>query len=220
MRYVAGLALLWFFLIVPIQAQNVKSLIPTQPATTTTSTNKPAVINSINGDNNLNTAVLTSAGSSQSATKSTEATPVTIIDKDILQSAPLVNIEVIGTGISQFKMQIPPPPPPSLLEKAAKIQQEALFQRKRFDETLQPIEMESNRLYYRRDAYSYTKGIILFKFMQNKMDFGIYRQNTSPASTTISGSVLPEYSSPESNGVVFRNGSKLFFGLRMRLPMH
>src|SRR5687768_13772549 len=56
--------------------------------------------------------------------------------------APIVSVEVIGIKGNFFKYTPPPATPPSLLEKAEKIRKDAIFQRQRFKETGQAIEME------------------------------------------------------------------------------
>lgn len=130
----------------------------------------------------------------------------------------LVSIEVLGfRNGSFFKNPTFSKIPKTFLEKAGDLYKEGLFQRRRFEETGQAIEMESHRLYYRRDNYSYTKGIILYKFMNGRMDFGIYRKNFAPASTLLTGKLTPDFNQGDSNAVLFRNGSKVFFSLRVNL---
>lgn len=159
---------------------------------------------------------LSQAISSQLQTKTpvntTEETPE--IDSD----ATLASIEILGLrGGSFFKNPIFSKTPKTILEKAADLYKDALFQRKRFEETGQAIEMESNRLYYRRDNYSYTKGIILYKFMDGRMDIGVYRKNFAPAGTFLTGKLTPDFGQGDSNAVLFRNGSRVFFSLRVNL---
>lgn len=130
----------------------------------------------------------------------------------------LVSVEVLGLrGGSFFKKPAIAKTPKTLLERAGELYKEGVFQRRRFDETGQPIEMESNHLYYRRDAISYTKGIILYKFFDGRMDLGIYRRNFAPATTLLTGKLSPDFAQGDSNAVVFRNGSKIFFSLRVNL---
>ncbi|MBI4852312.1 MAG: hypothetical protein HY819_10990 [Acidobacteria bacterium] len=160
---------------------------------------------------------LSQAISSQTQTKTnttTQKTPEVDLDTD----STLVSIEVLGLrGGSFFKNPILSKTPKTTLEKAADLYKEAIFQRKRFEETGQAIEMESNRLYYRRDNYSYTKGIILYKFMNGRMDFGVYRKNFAPAGTFLTGKLTPDFGQGDSNAVLFRNGSRVFFSLRVNL---
>jgi hypothetical protein len=130
----------------------------------------------------------------------------------------LASIEVLGLkGTSFFKNPTFSKTPKTILEKAADLYKEGIFQRRRFEETGQAIEMESNRLYYRRDTYSYTKGIILYKFMNGRMDLGVYRKNFAPAGTFLTGKMTPDFGQGDSNAVLFRNGSRLFFSLRVNL---
>lgn len=130
----------------------------------------------------------------------------------------LVSVEVLGLRKgSFFKNPSLTKTPKTFLERAGDLYKEGLFQRRRFDETGQPIEMEANHLYYRRDSTSYTKGIILYKFFDGRMDFGIYRRNFAPATTLLSGKLSPDFGQGDSNAVLFRNGSKVFFSLRVNL---
>ncbi|KAF0248172.1 MAG: hypothetical protein FD167_2428 [bacterium] len=138
--------------------------------------------------------------------------------QEVDTEATLVSIEVLGLRAgSFFKNPIFSKTPKTFLEQAGDLYKEALFQRRRFEETGQAIEMESHRLYYRRDSYSYTKGIILYKFMNGRMDFGIYRKNFAPASTLLTGKLTPDFNQGDSNAALFRNGSRVFFSLRVNL---
>jgi hypothetical protein len=148
----------------------------------------------------------------------TDSTPSLKDTPEIDIDSTLVSIEVLGfRSGSFFKNPTFSKPPKTFLEQAGDLYKEALFQRRRFEETGQAIEMESHRLYYRRDNYSYTKGIILYKFMNGRMDFGIYRKNFAPASTLLTGKLTPDFNQGDSNAVLFRNGSRVFFSLRVNL---
>lgn len=132
--------------------------------------------------------------------------------------APIISVEVIGLKGNFFKYTPPPAAPKSLLEKAEAIRKDAEFQRQRFRETGQAIVMEHNRLYYRRDTFSYTKGIILHEFMNGRMDFGLFKSYFSPANTAITGTLFSNYAQPQGNSsVLLRNGGSVFFSLRVKL---
>jgi hypothetical protein len=134
----------------------------------------------------------------------------------------LVKIEVIGLRGNFFKPVTPPPKIQGkiggLIDTATDITRDAYFQRKRFDETGQPIEIDRNHIYYRRDNYSYTKGIILCEMLKGRIDFGLFRKHFSPASTLISGKMAPDFGQQDSDQLLFRNGSRIFFSLRVKLP--
>ncbi len=138
---------------------------------------------------------------------------------EINLETPLVSIETVAIRHQLFKYTLPPMSgKKSLLKRAEEIVQDAYFQRKRFDETGQPIEIDRDHIYYRRDAYSYTKGIILHNFFNNRMDVGVYRSHFSPATTLISGRLQPDFGQGSSNALLFRNNGRVFFSVRMKLP--
>jgi hypothetical protein len=145
--------------------------------------------------------------------------PASLSDPATAFEAPLVKIDIIGLRPSFFQYKLPPQVAKTLTQRAKDILDEAYFQRLRFDETGQPIEMEHGRFYYRRDDYSYTKGVILYKFFHGAMDLGLYKRHFSPASTYLTGKLSPDFSSQDSHGLLFRNGERFFFSLRVNLPM-
>jgi hypothetical protein len=135
----------------------------------------------------------------------------------------LVKIEVIGLRGSFFKLITPPPASKGMIgdviDRATEITREAYFQRQRFNETGQPIEIDRDHLYYRRDGYSYTKGIVFCELLKGRIDFGLYRKHFSPATTYLSGKMAPDFGQQDSDQLLFRNGSRVFFSLRVKIPM-
>jgi hypothetical protein len=135
--------------------------------------------------------------------------------------SPIVKIEVVGLRGNFFNPIVPPPNKKgmvgNLIDRATEITQDAQFQRLRFKETGQPIEIDRDHIYYRRDNYSYTKGIILWEMFNGRMDFGLFKKHYSPASTNLSSRINSDFGAPEANGYVFRNGNRIFFSLRLKL---
>jgi hypothetical protein len=149
----------------------------------------------------------------------TSSTSSTNTQSEINLESPLVSIETVEVRPRLFPYTLPPlSGKKSLLKRAEEIVQNAYFQRKRFDETGQPIEIDRDHIYYRRDAYSYTKGIILYNFFSKRMDVGVYRSHFSPATTLISGRLQPDFGQGSSNALLFRNNGRVFFSVRMKLP--
>ncbi|MEW6733842.1 MAG: hypothetical protein AB1489_21125 [Acidobacteriota bacterium] len=130
---------------------------------------------------------------------------------------PLVTVEVLGVRERFFKFSPPPPPPKTFADRAAEITKDAFFQRQRFEETGQAIEIDRDHIYYRRDAYSYTKGIIFYNFFNRRMDIGLYKKYFSPASTPLMGNMSTDFNQQESSSLLLRNSGKVFFSLRVNL---
>jgi hypothetical protein len=62
-------------------------------------------------------------------------------------------------------------------ENLSGLYETALFQRQRFRETGQPIEFERRNLYFRQDRYVVTKGLILHRIRNDRIDFGLYQRS-------------------------------------------
>src|SRR5262249_43530615 len=129
-----------------------------------------------------------------------------------------VKIDVVGLRGHFFNAATPPKAPKGIVDRANEIVQNAYFQRQRFNETGQPIEIDRDHVYYRRDAYSYTKGIILCEFLKGRMDFGLFKKHFSPAHTVLTGQLGQGFSEPDSSALLFRNGNRIFFSLRVKFP--
>lgn len=174
---------------------------------------------SINPDksNGLNISFSLVKNSEETVKSNNESQPAGEADAEI-NDAPLISIDVVGMRTPLFKYEPPPKQKKNLFERAADINRDAIMQRQRFLLTGQAIEIDQDRIYYRRDNFSYTKGIVLLKFMNGKMDLGIFRSNFSPATTLVGGRLGVDYSQGDSNALLFRNGSRVFFALRMRIP--
>src|SRR5262245_40018324 len=67
--------------------------------------------------------------------------------------------------------------PNPLLKNLSALHQTALFQRQRFRETGMPMEFERGDFYYRQDRYVSTKGVILYRICNDRIDFGLYKRS-------------------------------------------
>jgi hypothetical protein len=101
------------------------------------------------------------------------------------------------------------------LESLSGLYEKALFQRERFRETGQPIEFELGKLYFRQDRHVVTKGMILYRIRNDRIDFGLYQRGfhneASPtrARDMRSGPLKREYDHGDDR--------QYFFGVRFKL---
>lgn len=101
------------------------------------------------------------------------------------------------------------------LESLSGIYETALFQRQRFRETGQPIEFERGNLYFRQDRHVVTKGMILYRIRNGRIDFGLYQRSFhNEASPSRARDMRSDPLSRENNRDDER---QYFFGLRFRL---
>ena len=63
------------------------------------------------------------------------------------------------------------------LENLSGLYETAFLQRQRFRETGQPIEFERRNLYFRQDRFVVTKGLILHRVRNDRIDFGLYQRS-------------------------------------------
>jgi hypothetical protein len=116
---------------------------------------------------------------------------------------------------------LPPDPnrglgqPNPLLKDLSSLYDTALFQRQRFRETGQPIEYERRNLYFRQDRHVSTKGIVLFRFCNDRIDLGVYKRNFHNEAAPQRGQPL-WYRQP---GRIDRPNDErqYFFGMRFKL---
>jgi hypothetical protein len=101
------------------------------------------------------------------------------------------------------------------LESLSGLYEKALFQRERFRETGQPIEFEVGKLYFRQDRHVVTKGMILYRIRNDRIDFGLYQRGfhneASPARARDmrSGPLKRDYDHGDDR--------QYFFGVRFKL---
>ena len=95
----------------------------------------------------------------------------------------------------------------------------ALSQRQRFREMARPMEFEGNRLYFRRDLYVTTKGLILHRFWDDRLDIGLYKRRFQPATTLLTGQVGGWCGVGEATNksYIFSGGRQVFIGVRFKL---
>ena len=154
----------------------------------------------------------------EKAAREPAPTNATVTDAIVNLDEPVVKIEIVGLRGHFFKSLPSPKVSKTIIDRATEITHNAYYQRRRFEETGQPIEIDQDHIYYRRDAFSYTKGIILCSLMNGRIDFGLFRKHFSPASTLVTGKMTPYFNQEDSNALIFRNGSRIFFSLRVKIP--
>ena len=108
--------------------------------------------------------------------------------------------------------------PNPLLKNISTLYETALFQRQRFRETGQPMEFERGSLYFRQDRYVATKGIILFRFCHDQIDFGLYKRSFhNEAAPDRAQGLRFSMADPLNREEKFNPERQYFFGLRFRL---
>src|SRR5688572_820046 len=103
----------------------------------------------------------------------------------------------------------------SYLNSLSSLYETALFQRQRFRETGQPIEIETRNAYFRQDRYVVTKGLVLYRIRNDRIDFGVYQRS-------FHNEAAPGYargltSSPGRSESDHGDERQYFFGVRFRL---
>jgi hypothetical protein len=103
----------------------------------------------------------------------------------------------------------------SYLKSLSSLYETAVFQRQRYFETGQPIEFERGNLFFHQDRYVVTKGLILYRVMNNHIDFGLYQRgfqgDVSP------GHTRAQRSDSHHRGNDHGDDRQYFFGLRFML---
>lgn len=103
----------------------------------------------------------------------------------------------------------------SYLESLSSLYETALFQRQRFRETGQPIEIEHRNAYFRQDRYIVTKGLILYRIRNDRIDFGVYQRSFHNEASP--GYARGLTSSPGRRNADHGDERQYFFGVRFRL---
>ncbi|MGE0128138.1 MAG: hypothetical protein AB7U82_08660 [Blastocatellales bacterium] len=104
------------------------------------------------------------------------------------------------------------------LRNLSSVYDTALFQRQRFRETGQPIEFERGRLYFRQDRFVATKGLILYRLWNDRVDLGVYKRSFHGEVSPVRGQALWfGNTDPSGRSRIFSNGRQVFFGLRFSL---
>ena len=101
------------------------------------------------------------------------------------------------------------------LENLSGLYETAHFQRQRFRETGQPIEFERRNLYFRQHRFVVTKGLILQRFRNDRIDFGLYQRGFHSEASP--GRARNLRSGPMSRENDHGDERQYFFGLRFRL---
>jgi hypothetical protein len=139
--------------------------------------------------------------------------PPTITLPEEAVEEPVLRIETVAlrlpdpnAGLKQSK---------SYLEALSELYETAVFQRQRFFETGQPIEFERGNLFFHQDRYVVTKGFILYRIQNDRIDFGLYQRG-------FHGDASPDHaratrSDPRHRGNDHGDDRQYFFGVRFKL---
>jgi hypothetical protein len=100
-------------------------------------------------------------------------------------------------------------------ENLSGLYETALFQRQRFRETGQPIEFERRNLFFRQDRFVVTKGLILHRVRNDRIDFGLYQRSFHNEASP--GHARELRSSPLSRENDHGDERQYYFGVRFRL---
>jgi len=103
----------------------------------------------------------------------------------------------------------------SYLESLSGIYETALYQRQRYLETGQPIEFERGNLFFHQDRYIVTKGLILYRIRNDRIDFGLYQRSFHGDASP--GHARAQYPDPRRQGNDHGDERQYFFGVRFRL---
>ncbi|HEY8459058.1 MAG TPA: hypothetical protein VIM99_01690 [Blastocatellia bacterium] len=103
----------------------------------------------------------------------------------------------------------------SYIKSLSELYETALFQRQRFFETGQPIEFERGNLFFHQDRYIVTKGLILYRIRNDRVDFGIYQRGFHGDASL--DRWRAQRADPRHRGEDRGDDRQYFFGVRFRL---
>ncbi len=123
--------------------------------------------------------------------------------------------------IETVVLRLPDPKPLQTspwLKSLSSVYDTALFQRQRYRETGQPIEFERGNLYFRQDRYAVTKGLVLYRLWDDRVDFGMYKRRFQNEASPVRGQALGfGQADPMIRSYLFSGGRQIFFGVRFNL---
>lgn len=132
---------------------------------------------------------------------------------DETEEEPILRIETVvlrlpdpNAGLKKSK---------SYLQSLSELYETALFQRQRFRETGQPIEIEHGNAYFRQDRYIVTKGLILYRIRNDRIDFGVYQRGFHNEASP--GYARGLTSNPGRRDADHGDERQYFFGVRFKL---
>jgi hypothetical protein len=104
------------------------------------------------------------------------------------------------------------------LKSLSSVYDTAIFQRQRYRETGQTIEFERGNLYFRQDRYAATKGLILYRAWDDRIDFGMYKRRFQNEASPVRGQAFGfGQADPLIRSYLFSGGRQIFFGVRFNL---
>ena len=133
-------------------------------------------------------------------------------------SGPTVVLKTTATPLDAEVKPVYLLSPKQLWQKAVFFSQRSLEQRQRFLETGQPMMIDQDGVYFWRDLHSYTKGVMLASFFNNKVDVGLYERRYTSPDTNVTGRPLFDYGAERpGEGNIFSGGRQVFVGVRVDL---
>jgi len=160
----------------------------------------------------LRLALFGDAAQSPLAVEKPEPTPVGAAEE------PFVVLQAYATPLEAGVKPVYRLSPKQLWQKAITFSQLSLAQHQRFLETGQPMMIDQDGVYFWRDLYSYTKGIMLASFFDHKLDVGLYKRRYVSPETYLTGSPLFDSGAERpGEGPLFRGGRQIFVGVRLDL---
>jgi hypothetical protein len=134
---------------------------------------------------------------------------------------PVEPAEEFVLRIETVVLRLPDPrplPTSPWLKSLSGVYDTALFQRQRYRETGQPIQFERGALYFRQDRYAATKGLILYRIWDDRIDFGLYKRRFQSEASPVRGQAYGfGQGDPMSRSYLFSGGRQIFFGVRFNL---
>jgi len=129
-------------------------------------------------------------------------------------SEPLVKIETFAL---RAPVDAQPAKTGSWLEGISTLYQTASDQRRLFIDTAKTMEIEQGGLYFRRDLYSITKGLIVHSWWGDRIDVGVYKRRLQNSSTHLTGGGFGQASGRQCNSYIYKDGKEIYVGLRFNL---
>lgn len=134
------------------------------------------------------------------------------------EEEPFVVLQAYATPLEAGVKPVYRLSPQQLWQKAVSFSQLSLAQHQRFLETGQPMMIDQDGVYFWRDLYSYTKGIMLASFFDHKLDVGLYKRRYVSPETYLTGAPLFDYGAERpGEGAFFSGGRQVFVGVRLDL---
>lgn len=134
------------------------------------------------------------------------------------EEEPCVVLQAYATPLESGVKPVYRLSPKQLWQKATLFSRLSLAQHQRFLATGQPMMIDQDGVYFWRDLYSYTKGIMLASFFDDKIDIGLYKRRYVSPETYLTGPPLFDYGAERpGEGPLLSGGRQIFVGVRLDL---